>query len=190
MSSLTIRTSALSNSLRRNLLRTPQTFTPSVQQRFATGYGDGEGSPVGEKPQDQGANPSADLEHPGPPPPKAGEGSGSSPTKGTAEGHTKPNQTTGSTTQKRSFSTHSASARSFSTVRSLRAKDKPKSTEGLRPKILDESPPSEQEASEDVKEHNRDMDNRSEKAFESVSNKDAEKDKVSQKFWRGEFPQI
>lgn len=187
MSSLTTRTSAFANAVRRTLLRTPQNAVPSIQQRFATGYGDGEGSPVGEKPQDQGANPSADLEHPGPPPPKAGEGSGSSPTKGTREGHTKPDQSAGSTAQKRSFSTQAVSRRAFSTARALRVTDKPKSTEGLKPKILDESPPPKEQEPEDVKEHNRDMDSRSEKAFESVSNEEAAKDKVSPKFWSGEF---
>ncbi|KAF2431230.1 hypothetical protein EJ08DRAFT_632535 [Tothia fuscella] len=175
MSRLTSRTAALTASTRQSLLRNTQTFTPTIPQRLASGYGDGEGGPKSEKPQDQGANPSADLEHPGPPPPKAGEGSGSSPTKGTAEGHTKPNQTTGSTSQKRSFST----------VRSLWAKDMPKSTEGLQPKILSESPPGEEEAPDDVKEHNRDMDNRNAKSHESVSNEDAKKDKVSRAFWAG-----
>lgn len=67
---------------------------PSLQIRsfVASGrrlgdYGSGEGDPKGEKPKEQGANPSADKEHPGPPPPKAGLGTGGGPTKGTAEGH-------------------------------------------------------------------------------------------------------
>jgi hypothetical protein len=174
MPSLT-HTTALSASLRRSLLRQPRPLIPTIQRRFATqDYGSGEGNPVGEKPQDQGANPSADKEHPGPPPPKAGEGSGSSPTKGTKDGHSQAKQDMPGTQK-----------RSFSTMRSMRAESKPKSTKGLKPKILDESPPAESEEPEDVKEHNKDMSNRHEKAHASVSNADAEKDKVSPEFWTG-----
>ena len=50
-------------------------------------YGGGEGDPKGENPQDQGSNPSADLEHPGPAPPKVGQGTGGGPTKSGSEGH-------------------------------------------------------------------------------------------------------
>jgi hypothetical protein len=174
-------TTTISASLRRSLLQRPQTLAPTVQRRFASqGYGDGEGSPVGGKPQDQGANPSADKEHPGPPPPKAGEGSGSSPTKGTADGHSKPKQDiTGSNTQKRSFST----------LRSMWAdqkqESKPRDTKGLKPTILNESPPAKEDESEDVKKHNEDMANRHEKAHEQIKNEDAEKDKVGPGFWTG-----
>lgn len=56
--------------------------TAFAQTRLASqDYGSGEGDPKGEKPQQQGPNPSEKLEHPGPPPPKTGdrtgEGSGS-----------------------------------------------------------------------------------------------------------------
>ena len=61
---------------------------------------------------------------------------------------------------------------------------KPKSTEGLNPKILNESPPSENEAAEDVKQHNKEFGQRSERAVEKEF--DAEKDKVSPKYWSGE----
>lgn len=44
-------------------------------------YGGGEGDPKGEDPSSQGPNPSADLEHPGPPPPDVGKGTGGGPTK-------------------------------------------------------------------------------------------------------------
>jgi len=182
MTSLT-RTTAL----RRTLLQSPRKSTPlALQNRFASSdYGSGKGSPVGEKPQDQGANPSADKEHPGPPPPKAGEGSGGGPTKGTAEGHSSPNQPGGQNSGKRSFSTM-RTVRAFSTMRSLKAKDRPKSTEGLSPKILNESPPKDHEASEDVKKHNRELEGRKDRAHEGVSNEDAVKDKVSSKFWSGQ----
>lgn len=53
-------------------------FSPSVsrltQTRFASqDYGSGDGAPEDQKPHKQGANPSADLEHPGPPPPDVGQ---------------------------------------------------------------------------------------------------------------------
>lgn len=171
--------------LRKSVLRTPQNALPAVQKRFATqDYGSGDGSPVGENPQKQGANPSADKEHPGPPPPKTGQGSGGGPTKGTAEGHTKAKQQTGSTSQRREYSTKST-IRHFSSGRLLQKESKPKSTEGLKPKILNESPPRPDEQNEDVRKHNEEMDKRHEKAHESVSNEDAEKDKVGNKFWKG-----
>jgi hypothetical protein len=168
---------ALSASMRRSLPRNPSTFVATIQRRHATqDYGSGEGDPKGQQPQDQGANPSADKEHPGPPPPKAGEGSGSSPTKGTSDGHSKAKQDIPSNQK-----------RSFSTVRSMWAESKPKNTKGLRPKILSESPPPPEQEPEGVKEHNKDMENRHEKAHVRISNEDAEKDKVSPEFWTGTF---
>lgn len=51
--------------------------TTLIQRRFASGdYGSGTGDPVGEKPQEQGPNPSEKLEHPGPPPPKTSDKGG------------------------------------------------------------------------------------------------------------------
>jgi hypothetical protein len=68
----------------------------------------------------------------------------------------------------------------------LYAQKKPKSTEGLEPKILNESPPTGEEEPADVKHHNEEFKQRAERAHESVSNEDAERDKVSPKFWSGE----
>lgn len=63
-----------------------RTLTSTPPLRKAQGYGDGEGDPRGENPQDQGA--SSDLkqnaEHPGPAPPSEGQGKGAGPTKGGA----------------------------------------------------------------------------------------------------------
>ena len=61
--------------LRTGILQTPRIQTTSfVQTRFASGdYGSGTGDPKGEKPQEQGPNPSEKLEHPGPPPPKTSD---------------------------------------------------------------------------------------------------------------------
>jgi hypothetical protein len=69
-------------------------------------------------------------------------------------------------------------------MRSLWREDRPKSSEGLEPKILNESPPKEE--SEDVKQHNKEFNERADRAHESIPNEDAEKDKVSPKFWSGE----
>merc|ERR1712137_862229 len=54
-------------------------FFARTQVRFATqDYGSGDGNPAGEKPQQQGPNPSEGIEHPGPPPPKVARGQSSS----------------------------------------------------------------------------------------------------------------
>lgn len=51
---------------------------PLASRRYASGdYGSGTGDPVGEKPQEQGKNPSEDKEHPGPPPPSGAKGNSS-----------------------------------------------------------------------------------------------------------------
>ena len=66
-------------------LRTASIFATRIQSttfgfaqtRFASGdYGSGEGDPRGERPQEQGPNPSEDKEHPGPPPPKTSDKGG------------------------------------------------------------------------------------------------------------------
>lgn len=65
----------------------------------------------------------------------------------------------------------------------MMATDRPKSTEGLKPKILDEQAPSDDEVGEDVKEHNRKMEGRSDRAHEQIEGKE----EVDSKFWSGEF---
>lgn len=59
--------------LRTSALRTRIQSTTFAQRRFAGDYGSGEGDPKGEKPQEQGPNPSEKLEHPGPEPPKTSD---------------------------------------------------------------------------------------------------------------------
>ena len=61
-----------------------------------------------------------------------------------------------------------------------------KSTKEAQPKILSQSPPKDDEASEEVREHNRDMDRRAERAAEKVKDEDIDKDKVHKGFWTGE----
>lgn len=144
-------------------LRTQRTFTTSRLSLASQDYGSGAGDPKGENPQSQGANPSADKEHPGPPPPTAGKGTGSTPTKG---GEKTSNDTSSSGQQKKG------------------------TQNGAQPKILSENPPKDGEQSEDVEKHNREMESRAEKAHEKASNEDAEKDKVVKGFWSGKFSRL
>jgi len=58
----------------------------------------------------------------------------------------------------------------------LKNDDRPKSTKGLKPKILDQNPPVGEEQSEEVRKHNEDMANRAERSAEQISNEDAPKD--------------
>ncbi|KAF2097159.1 hypothetical protein NA57DRAFT_57759 [Rhizodiscina lignyota] len=163
-----------------------RTFS-TTSRRFASGdYGSGKGDPKGEKPQEQGPNPSADKEHPGPPPPKAGQGTGGGPTKKGEAGHQ------GSEGQKKSFSTYSRpleQRRGFKSSPMLSATGlkKPKGdTENAQPKILGDNPPAEGEQSEEVKQHNKEVDERAERPTERVDEADVEKDKVHKKFWAGQ----
>jgi hypothetical protein len=168
-----------------------------MQVRFATqDYGSGKGNPAGEKPEKQGANPSENLEHPGPAPPKVAQGkSSSSPNKDDNSGQNvspKPSSespTPGSNKSgKREFST---SARQMKEIKEpavqqgQQNKPSPSQIKGAKPKILNEKPPSAEEESQEVKEHNKDMSNRAEQAHESADNADAEKDKVPAGYWKG-----
>jgi hypothetical protein len=71
--------------------------------------------------------------------------------------------------------------RSISATRSLARDDRPKSTKGLKPKILSENPPPLEEQSEEVKQHNKEMDERAERAETKIGVEDAYKDKESDK---------
>lgn len=149
-------------------------FFARPQVRFATqDYGSGEGNPAGEKPQQQGANPSENLEHPGPPPPKVAKGQSSS----------SPNEDSGSSSSS-SRSKPSEKSQSNDGAAETGGGDG-KSVNGAQPKILNANPPATE--SEEVKQHNKEMDQRAEKAHEQVSNEEAEKDKVSKSFWAGKL---
>jgi len=162
--------SRLLRSLAATAPRAPLTrSTIASQHRFYAqqSYGSGEGDPKGENPQEQGANPSADLEHPGPPPPDVGKGTGGGPTKAGGGAH--------GTAHKSS----SGGVRSEGSGKSANAE---KGKEGAQPKILDErSPPAE--LSEEVKKHNEEMDQRYEKSASRVDEQG--KDNVGKGFWKG-----
>ncbi|KAM0721207.1 hypothetical protein Q7P37_003494 [Cladosporium fusiforme] len=142
-------------------LRTQRAAFSALPRAQATSdYGSGKGDPKGENPQAQGANPSADKEHPGPPPPKEGQNSGSTPTKGGQQSSNSGNQ-------------------------SKQSKGTQNTVDGAEPKILNANPPSGENVPKDVREHNEQMEQRAEKASNKVSNEEAEKDKVSKDFWKG-----
>lgn len=136
------------------------------QNRFYAGsnYGGGEGDPKGENPQDQGSNPSAELEHPGPPPPDVGKGTGGGPTKKGADGH--------NTLQNESSGGQAASSGGSNG-----------GGDGPQPKIHKHDAPEEHTHSDDVKAHNADMAKRHDRANEKSLD---EEDKVDKSYWSGE----
>jgi hypothetical protein len=71
------------------------------------------------------------------------------------------------------------SVRQMASDKSKWGEDHPKSTKGLHPTILNENPPPVEKQSEDVKQHNREMDERAERAAARVKVEDAHKDKES-----------
>lgn len=109
------------------------------------------------------------------------DGSGGA-TKGTPEGQDNKNPSQG---RKRSFST--LGAVQFRHNGAMLEEEKPKSTEGLSPKILNESLPTKDNEPEDVRKHNEELEGRKERPHEKISNEDAEKDKVGKGFWKGQF---
>ncbi|KAI9717326.1 MAG: hypothetical protein M1812_004853 [Candelaria pacifica] len=141
----------------------------SLQQRLYAGssYGGGEGDPKGENPQDQGSNPSAEKEHPGPPPVAEGQGSGGGPTKAYASGHNTK-----------------ANASSSGTDGSGGDGGSGESSTGAKPKI--HSNTESKEHSEDVLQHNRDMDNRYGRAAADSDGEKAKDDRVEKGFWGGQ----
>lgn len=150
------------------LYRTPTVFAPSLQRRGyaheSSSYGGGEGDPKGENPQKQGSNPSADLEHPGPPPPKAGQGTGGGPTKAHGGGqNTQENESSSGQSKGSSGSSGGVSGSS-------------------QPKILGEN---NFEHSEDVRAHNEDMKKRHDRPVEHAE--DDGSDNVGKGFWSGKY---
>ncbi|KAL9578206.1 MAG: hypothetical protein Q9212_005865 [Teloschistes hypoglaucus] len=134
----------------------------SQQQRFYAGqdYGGGQGDPKGETPQQQGSNPSAEKEHPGPPPPDVGKGTGGGPTKAGEGGHNTQQNDSSSGSSKQSGAKQS--------------------TSGPQPKIHAENNPAEE--NDDVKAHNEDMAKRHDRANAEV---DSKGETVEKGFWKG-----
>ncbi|KAI9815276.1 MAG: hypothetical protein M1827_002756 [Pycnora praestabilis] len=138
-------------------------FTVSQRRLYSGDYGSGAGDPKGEKPQEQGSNPSAHLEHPGPEPVAEGQGTGGGPTKSGKGGHN---------TQENASS--EGSERSSG------------SSGGAQPKIHSESQPKEH--SEDVQKHNEEMGNRHGGPAQNRLHEDEDvrrKDEVHKGYWGG-----
>ena len=147
----------------------PRSLLPPVyaqQHRFyaSSSYGGGEGDPKGENPSDQGSNPSADLEHPGPPPPAVGQGTGGGPTKKGADGHNlQENESSEGGGQ---ASTGGSGGQGG----------------GPQPKIHKSDAPGEQAHSDEVRAHNEDMAKRHDRPNETSPDED---DKVDKGYWKG-----
>jgi hypothetical protein len=173
LTSLTRR--ALHSSIRQPLAIRSISSTPA---RFAQGYGDGEGDPKGENPQQQGGSNATkhNAEHPGPAPPSEGQGSGAGPTKG------------GSGKAPEVSSANSAGSRSLEADETGSSPTGGKvgggkSSSGPSPKIHDKSVPGEEskEKQAEVEKHNREFEQGHDRASK------AGEDKVDKKFWSGEF---
>jgi hypothetical protein len=181
-----------SAALRPATLRPMGLSSTRLQVRFATqDYGSGKGNPAGEQPKKQGQNPSEHMEHPGPPPPKVAQGKSSSspnssdktPSSSSSSSSKSSSDKSQSPSQKRSFSTSTrrASDKEPAVKSAQQNKPKPSDIKNAQPKILNETPPAESEESEDVKEHNREMEGRAEQAHEKVGNGE----EVEGEYWKG-----
>jgi hypothetical protein len=161
-------------SLRQTLAVRSITSTPI---RFAQGYGDGEGDPKGENPQQQGASngKKQHAEHPGPEPPTEGQGTGAGPTKG-GSGKSPEDASAQSGGARSKEAKETGSSPTGGSIE--QGKDSNKSS----PKIHDRSQPgdgnSESEQAE-VEKHNREFEQRHDRAPRAAA------DKVDKKFWSG-----
>jgi hypothetical protein len=148
----------------------------STSPRFAQGYGDGEGDPKGENPQDQGASNSVkhNAEHPGPAPPAEGQGKGGGPTKGTGKNPEDVSAQSGGSRSKEAKETGSSPTGG-------EIADGGKSQIGASPKVHDRSEPGtgDEGKKAEVEQHNKEFKQRHDRAQE------AESDKVDKKFWQG-----
>jgi len=158
----------------------------ALQVRFATqDYGSGQGNPVGENPQQQGRNPSENIEHPGPPPPKVAKGQSSSSPDSSSSSSSSSSQSSPSSSSANKSSSGQQQSQSNDGA-TTQGSNSANEVKGAQPKILNENPPSKDKAPKDVKDHNREFEQRAERAHEQVSNEDAAKDKVPKDFWAGQ----
>ena len=151
--------SAFKSFAKRTAIGRPTSSLQTSRHRFYAhqSYGGGEGDPKGESPQSQGSNPSADLEHPGPPPPAVGRGTGGGPTKANEGGHN---------TQENDSSNGSGSAAPSS---------------GAQPKIHNAASP--EQPNDDVRKHNEELGKRDGRSQGKVA--DEEQQKVGKGYWSG-----
>jgi hypothetical protein len=142
---------------------------------LAQGYGDGNGDPKGENPQAQGSSnhEKHTREHPGPEPPSAGRGTGAGPTKAGPKAPEESSAQSGGSRSK--DAKESGSSPTGGSVGGGK--------EGASPKIHDRNEPggNSSEKQAEVDKHNREFEQRHDRAAE------AQEDKVDKKFWNGEF---
>ncbi|KAK7192803.1 hypothetical protein DPSP01_011224 [Paraphaeosphaeria sporulosa] len=154
-----------SSIVRASTLRPTASLAPRAQFHTtrvlcAGDYGSGDGNPNAENPQQQGKRGREELEHPGPAPPKAGQGNKTSPNSDSFN-----TSSTGNSTQSGGGSSSAEKTSTSGNGMKAEATDKDvKGVKGAQPKIHNEGAPKEE--SEDVKKHNREMDQRAEKAHE------------------------
>lgn len=152
-----------SSIMRSAVLRPTASLAPRAQFHAARAlragdYGSGDGNPTAENPQQQGKRGREELEHPGPPPPKAGQGNKTSPNSDSFNSSSSGNSTQSGGEKSSTEVTSGDGKKAEPTDKDV------KGVKGAQPKIHNEGVPKEE--SEDVKQHNREMDRRAEKAHE------------------------
>ncbi|KAK0104663.1 hypothetical protein ONS95_004938 [Cadophora gregata] len=159
----------------------------STCPRFTQGYGDGEGDPRGENPQDQGPSNGTKehAEHPGPAPPSEGKGTGGGPTKGGSSPEDASAQSGGSRSKeaKETGSSPTGGEVGKSDGKSSSSeRPEEKSKDGARPKITNHDVPgsgNSKDKEAEVEQHNKEF----EKGHDRAPPADVEK--VDSKFWKG-----
>ncbi|KUJ20297.1 uncharacterized protein LY89DRAFT_730350 [Mollisia scopiformis] len=156
-------------------------FISSTPIRFSQGYGDGEGDPKGETPQDQGSSNETkhNAEHPGPAPPSEGQGTGAGPTKGGSGGS--PEEASAQSGGSRSKDAkETGSSPTGGAVGDSGGKSPDK--KAASPRIHDKNVPGHDNTSDkqaEVEKHNKEFEQGHDRA------PPAAEDKVDKKFWKG-----
>lgn len=152
--------------------------------RFAQGYGDGEGDPKGENPQQQGGSNDVkqNAEHPGPAPPAEGQGTGGGPTKAGGSPEQASAQSGGSRSKDAKETGSSPTGGSVGGGKSSSSPEE-KSKKGASPKISEKDVPgggNSKDKQAEVEQHNKEFEQGHDRA------PPADADKVDKKFWKGE----
>lgn len=185
----------LSPVLRRSTAATsilrPSTTSSIVPRRFAhSDYGSPDGNPAGEKPQDQGPNPSEHLEHPGPPAPdvgqkKSGNASESKKDSGSSSSSGSGKKEEGGESTSSSSSTSASSEKSNNNSLgedSTADEGRVTAKNGAKPKFNTEPPKDVDQA--EVDKHNKEIDERQQKNAQGGREVS---EKVGKGFWSGKF---
>lgn len=156
------------------------------------GYGDGKGSPEGEKPQQEPAATRAQesSEHPGPAPPDVGKGTGGGPTKANTTGKSPEDASaaSGGARSKEAQET-GASPTGGEVPGSHKGGEALKGAQGEgapKPKVVNQSVPGakpglSKEQKQEVEAHNAEFDKRHDRAPPAAA------DKVNKSFWKGTY---